>query len=223
MNTSTDEIAQEPTQGRASYIIADGLTLVRVLLGPVIAGIIIYGWPLVAHALLASVLFGLGALTDLLDDILGGSKRASRRVFGWVDDIADAVLIGFALLALLYVTQQNGILGWAFAVPALIYISRDVAVGVVKGFEFSVSGRPESRLGTLKNALAMLGVGLMIASPWLQLWIDRLRAGDNGEALMNIYDAPSPWVWQCGQALLWVAAILALITMIQHFTRKANS
>lgn len=216
MNTSTtDNTPETPRRSEQRGALADGLTLVRAVLGPIVAISIIMGWPSVAWACLASLLFALGALTDLFDDMLGGSQKSPGRIFGWFDDAADAFLIGFALLALLYVTHKAGVLGWAFAVPAVIYIARDIVLGLLKGFDFSKFGAPHSKIGDYKNALAMLGVSLMIASPWLQMLMDRFRA-KGGDNVIEVYGTNSPWVWMIGQGILWIAALLALFTFVRH-------
>lgn len=202
--------------------IADGLTLVRLLIAPVVAVCIVFGWPATGWAVLASVLFAVGALTDLFDDLIGGSQRAPGRVFGWFDDIADSVLIGAALLAMIYVTYKGGVLGWALAVPAAIYIGRDILIGLIKGYQFSAQGAPNSRLADIKNALAMLGVSLMVAAPWLQQLIDRFRAKD-GQSVVDMYQQASPYVWQAGQIIFWIAAVLAVITAVQYLITKPST
>lgn len=191
---------------------SDGLTLSRLFLAIVVGAVILLGWPGTSWALLATVLFALGAITDLVDDMIGGPSRAGRRMFGWFDDIADAVLIGAALLALLYVTREAGVLGWAFAVPALIYVGRDVLLGLFRGFTMSKSGLPSHRLADIKTAIAMLAVALLIAAPWLQFAVDRSLAGTDPDALKAVFDNPRPYVWQAGQILLWIAAILSIVT-----------
>ena len=218
MDTSNPDKVPSSTGARGAF--ADGLTFVRLLLAVIIFIVILAGWPSVDAAILVTVLFACGALTDLFDDMLGGPGRSQGRMFGWFDDIADAVLIGATLLGLLYVTYKSGTLGWAFAVPAIAYIARDALLGLFKGFEFNKSGAPLSRLGDIKSALAMFGVTLMLASPWLQLWIDRTLAGDDPEKLAAIYNTPSPWVWQAGQALLWIAAILSVYLFVRYMTAK---
>jgi len=134
--------------------LADGLTLVRLFLGPLVALVIILGLRYMktgdglpdlpyrdfGFAVLATVLFGLGALTDLLDDILGGAQKAGGRMFGWFDDAADAILIGAALLALLYVNNKAGVLSPVFLILALTYVARDILIAVTKGFDFTQTG-----------------------------------------------------------------------------------
>lgn len=216
MTISTpDNIAQDDTiidRTAGGSFLGDSLTLLRFLLAPIVAAVILIGWPETGYAVLASFLFACGALTDLFDDMIGGPKRAGARMFGWFDDVADSVLIALALLAMIYVIYKGGYLSWTLVLPAALYIGRDIFIGLTKGYELRRYGAPQSRLGDWKNALAMLGVSLMIASPWLQQLINRLMGGDNGEKLMEIYSSSSPWVWVTGFAIFNLSVILSLYT-----------
>jgi len=189
---------------------ADGLTLIRVILTPVVMAVIIMGWPELNAALLATFLLIIAALTDIWDDIIGGSERSAARQFGWFDDIADIVLIIGTLMALLYVVWKNGVLGWAFAVPAVILIGREILVGLLKGYEFSKFGWPTTKWGWLKNTLTIFAVCILLASPWLTAWVDMQRIDDGN--IVEIFDAASPHVWIAGQCLLWIAAIISALT-----------
>lgn len=189
---------------------ADGLTLIRLVLTPVVMAIIIMGWPALNAALLATFLLIIAALTDIWDDIIGGSERSAARQFGWFDDIADIVLIIGTLIALLFVVWQNGVLGWAFAVPALLLIGREITVGLLKGYEFSKFGWPTTKWGWLKNTLTIFAVCILLSSPWLTAWIDMQRIDDGN--VVEIFNTTSPHVWIAGQCLLWIAAIISIFT-----------
>ena len=80
------------------------------------------------------------------------------------------------------------------------------------------TGWPETRFGDLKNGLIMLGTCLLLASPWLTTWIDRLLAGSDNA--MDIYGSTSPYVWLIGEGILWIAAIISIITGIKLLTTK---
>jgi len=215
-------------------IFADGLTFIRIALAPIIAWVIIIAWSSTVPGsdegvsglkmdmvVLASFLFGIAALTDLLDDYIGGSAHSAQRTFGWLDDIADSVLIIFTLSSLLFVVNRAGGLSWTFAVPAAVIILRDIFVGITKGFEISTAGgRLESRIGDMKSFLAMLGALILVAAPWLSNMVGDLLAPkpENLEALLNNYAAPTPWVWYLGVVILWGAMILGLISAYNVFT-----
>ena len=217
MTTSTNKVDKNQTTA-TSGAIADALTLVRVVLVPVIMFLIIKGWPNLDMAVLASSLFIVAALTDFFDDYFGGTEKAVHRKFGWFDDIADILLVIGTLAAMLYVTHKNGFLAWTFAIPAGVIILREGLVGLLKGYQMTKTGWPETRFGDLKNGLIMLGTCLLLASPWLTTWIDRLLAGSDNA--MDIYGSTSPYVWLIGEGILWIAAIISIITGIKLLTTK---
>lgn len=61
----------------------------------------------------------------------------------------------------------------------------------------------------------MLATCLLLASPWLQAWIDRMKAGEDKVA--DVFATSSPGVWIAGMVILWIAAILSLITAVILF------
>ncbi|GEM_PF-811005 len=237
MTTSTNETqtpndgAQEMTKVRGA--LADGLTLIRALLTPLIMFIILKAWAVKPHdpqgyvsldirlVLLASVLFALAAFTDILDDFVGGSAYANARRFGWFDDISDSVLTNGTLLALVWALGKAKMLHWSFAAPVLLILGRDIIVGLRRGYELSRFGFLESRLGDIKSAILMLATCLLVAAPWLSGWIDSFRAGSGN--VIQVFGSPSPYVWTTGLVLLWGAALLALYTGWNILTTKSET
>lgn len=216
MNTSTNNNELK----RAGGAFADGLTLIRVLLTPVVMFLIIAkGWPETNIALLAFILFAIAALTDIFDDVTGGAETSRYRKFGWFDDIADTVLVTGTLIAMFYVIMTKGSLSMMFAIPAAIIVLREVAVGLARGFEMSRHGIQETRLGNLKTALIMLAICLLLASPWLSVWIESLIANDDN--VMDVYSKTTNQVWNIGLLMLWIGAILSVITGFQLVTQKS--
>lgn len=212
-----DDIIDTPEE--VGGVFADVLTWLRMLLMPLIVYIIWRAWQPVAEGginltltLLASFLFIIAAATDILDDYFGGTSRSAFRKFGYLDDIADTVLVIGVLTALLFVTGRAGYLSWTFVIPAVVLIAREVTIGLFKGFELSRYGWPDSRLSTAKAALAMFATCLLLASPWLQNWIDTARAGNN---VVEVFANASPWVWVAGEVLLWIAAVLSIMTAVR--------
>ena len=218
MTISTNKTGEaESTQ--AGGAIADALTLVRLVLTPVIMFIIIKGWPDINMAVLATFLLIIAAATDFFDDYFGGTENAPHRKFGWFDDIADIVLVVGVLISMLYVTHKGGVLGWMFALPAIAIIARELLVGLLKGYDMTKSGWPETNYGSLKNGLITLGTCLLVASPWITHWVDMTFSGkDNVDALVSA----SPQIWMIGQGVLWVAAVVSLITGFKILTTKAG-
>ena len=237
MTISTTDDLEPLSKARGTF--ADGLTFIRIAMAPVIAWVIFMAWSSTVTGsdqgvsglrmdmvVLASFLFGIAALTDLLDDYIGGSARSSLRAFGWLDDIADSVLIIFTLAALLFVVNRAGGLSWTFAVPAVVIILRDLFVGITKGFELSTAGgRLESRLGDIKSFLAMLAILILVAAPWLSNLVADMYAPyvSNYEELSTNYGGPNPLVWYTGLAVLWGAMILSLISAYNVFTASTDA
>lgn len=204
-----------PKQAGGAF--ADGLTFVRLMLTPVIMAIIITAWPDIKMAVFASILFLVAALTDVFDDYLGGNSRSVYRKYGWIDDIADTVLITGVLVALSIVILREGLMSWTFAVPALVLILREVAIGLFKGRDLRQFGWPDSKLSNAKVGLSILAICTLVASPWLTQFTDVFRAEGDPSRLLNI---GSLWVWRFGVVFLWMAALLSLITAVRIFRTK---
>lgn len=216
MTTSTPD-----TDFKVGGAFADGLTLVRFILTPIIMFVIIKGgWPALDPAVLASVLFAVAAITDIIDDKVGGGEGSKGRAFGWFDDIADTFLITGTLAAMFWVLKTSGSLSWQFAVPALAIIARDVIIALFKGGDFKKTGWPETKFGSVRTVISMLAICLLVATPWLSNWAGSLSA-NGGDAVTGLYGAA--WVGQAALALLWLAALLSLVTGFQLLTRSSKA
>ena len=242
MNTSMNEAETELKQTGGAF--ADGLTLIRALLTPVVMFLIVFkGWPAINTALLVSILFAIAALTDLFDDLTGGAANSIYRKFGWFDDIADTVLMIGTLAAMTWMILSsqhsnpaaNGYLDWLFLIAVSIIILREIIVGLLKGFELSRMRGYETGLSHLKTAFIMLGTCILLASPWLTPWVTTLFS-KNGDFQKTPFDLSNPalsdpsvfdayihvngWVWTSGLVILWIGALLSLMTGIKLIKRK---
>ena len=158
MTTSmkTDDTIDSPKA--VGGAIADALTWLRILVMPLVAFLIWKGCqPVEAGGIdvgltvLASTLFAIGAFTDFFDDFLGGNARSIHRRFGYLDDVADTVLVIGTLLALAFVIHRAGWMTWTFLIPATIIILRELIVGLFKGFELSRYILPDTLLSNLNQ------------------------------------------------------------------------
>jgi len=112
--------------------------------------------------------------------------------------------MGGTILALLFVVNRAGLMSWLFFVPAAILIGREVIVGLFKGFELSRYYFPDTLLSNLKAGLSMLATCLLLASPWLQVWLDRMFAGT--DKVSETFATSSPMVWMIGSTFALVGA-----------------
>lgn len=222
MTTSMNEQDTLDSKAEAGGVLADALTWSRILLMPIVVFLIWKGWQPVDQGginlgltVLASALFLIAALTDIVDDYLGGNERSVHRRYGYLDDIADNILIMGTLAALLYVIARADMLSWIFAIPAIVIIAREVIVCMFRGYELSRYIVPDSKMTNAKSGLSMFATCLLLASPWLQGWLDQLRASPDNVA--EVFATTSPWVWMVGQGLLWVAATLSVVSAVILF------
>ena len=220
---------------RSGGAFADGLTLIRILLTPVVMFLIIAkGWPEINTALLVAILFAVAALTDLFDDMTGGTETSVYRKLGWVDDIADTILVVGTLAAMAFVIHRTqdpaaasqGKLTLMFMIPVGIIIARELIVALVKGMEFTRTRMFETGLGNFKTAMIMLGTCILLAAPWLTPLLTSVFAKggavpkgpvDLSSTDTSAFDAfvnTSGLVWTAGLIILWIGAILSVITGI---------
>ena len=225
MTTSMNdnEIEANQSAGAIKGAFADTLTLIRICLTPVVMFVILKAWSAkpgdfggfvsldLELVLLASILFVTAALTDILDNLVGGRSNACMRKLGWFDDIADSLLISGTLLSLVWVVGKADLLHWSFAAPVLILVLRDVIVGIIKSYKFAKHKYQETRVGDLKSALAMLAVCILVAAPWLSNLLDGFLASRTDD-ISQLYNSAITLVWDIGLVVLWIAAILSIYT-----------
>jgi len=178
------------------------LTLFRIAMGPVIAGLVLWaGAETYADRLLAGfiyalclILFVLAAITDWIDGWLARKLDAVTPLGAALDHTADKVLIVCVLVALAYSALPLGLVA-----AAVLIVGRDVAMaGLREGLSQSGRALPVNQLGKWKAAAEMAGVAAFL-----------------GFKAAAILFAPAGLVLGLDYAariLLWVAAALALIS-----------
>lgn len=167
------------------------LTLSRIAAIP---ALVILAWPrLPATDLAACAVFSLAAATDWLDGHLARSRGETSRLGRMLDPIADKLLVGSALMLLVGLghLSQFGLL------PAIVIMLREILVSGLREFLAGLAaGLPVTRLAKWKTGLQMTALGMLLA-------------GDGSAALLMM-----PWlpVSFLGETLLWIAAMLTLLT-----------
>jgi len=138
---------------------------------------------------LALGIYLVACITDWLDGHLARIWRQQSALGRMMDPIADKLLVGTALLLLVYDNTINDWTIWA----AIIILCREILVSGLREFlaELNKTVRV-SQLAKWKTMLQMVALGVLIAGPAG----DRIVAG----------------ITMTGTALLWVAATLTLYT-----------
>lgn len=182
------------------------LTVFRIAMGPVIAGLVLWAATMVyADPDLAGLGFGLAlfvfllaAATDWLDGWTARKLDAITPLGAALDHAADKVLITCVLVALAYAA-----LPLELVIASVLILGRDVAVaGLREGISAQGKTLPVSQLGKWKAAAEMCGVAAFLAFQATALF------GQSISLSLGLF-------WGA-RLLLWAAAALALISGAQY-------
>lgn len=163
------------------------LTLSRILVIPVVvASFYVPGdyarW-------LACALFSAAGFTDWLDGHMARRWSQQSELGRFLDPIADKLLVAATLFMLVAKGRLSA--EWAL-LPALVILCREILVSGLREYLAGLRvGLPVSRLAKWKTAIQMVAIGVLIV-------------GDAGPAFLP--------VTAIGELLLWIAALLTLLT-----------
>lgn len=166
------------------------LTYGRIAAVPVLVALMF--WPHDATMRwIALGVYTVAGITDYLDGYLARLYEEQSSLGRMLDPIADKLLIAACLLML---CADGTIRSWSLW-AAIVILSREILVSGLREFlaEVKVSV-PVSNLAKWKTAMQLVAVGFLIA-------------GHAGDALL-----PVDWTRIIGLILLWIAAILTLLT-----------
>ena len=167
------------------------LTLSRIAAIPVLIALVAVHTA--AADLAACVVFSGAAITDYFDGKLARSRRQQSNLGTMLDPIADKLLVGAALM-LLVGKQRLSNLG---LYPAIVILLREILVSGLREYLAGVRiGLPVTRLAKWKTGFQMGALGTLLA-------------GNSSAALLQLAFLPVSFI---GEAMLWVAAALTLIT-----------
>ncbi|MFT3727987.1 MAG: CDP-diacylglycerol--glycerol-3-phosphate 3-phosphatidyltransferase [Terricaulis sp.] len=192
--------------GRPPSSLPTLFTVIRMVLGPVVAGLILYAmtYNYVDHAFagyiygLTLIVFLFAAATDWIDGYLARKLNATSALGAALDHCADKVLIACTLIALSYAA-----LPFDLVVATVIILGRDIAVaGLREGLSNSGRQLPVGVIGKWKAAAEMAGVGAFLAYQASAMLID------SATIIVGLVTA--------ARILLWAGAALALISAAQY-------
>ncbi len=134
-------------------------------------------------------LFALAGITDWLDGYLARAWEQQSTLGAMLDPIADKLLVGAALMMLVY----DGTIGQVSIWAAIIILCREILVSGLREFlaELNVKVRV-SVLAKWKTTVQMVALAVLLAGPAAEKYF--------------------PGSETAGIALLWVAAVLTLWT-----------
>ena len=164
------------------------LTYGRIVAVPVLAGVLFFGTS--DHARwLALAIFVTACVTDWLDGYLARIWAQQSNLGRMLDPIADKLLVGAALLMLVYSGTIGGWSIWA----ALIILAREILVSGLREFLAELNVKVHvTQLAKWKTAMQFIALAMLLAGP-------------AAEAVL-------PGTTTAGVVLLWIAALLTLVT-----------
>lgn len=167
------------------------LTLSRIVAIPVLVALVAADRPATAAA--ACLLFIIAAVTDYFDGHLARSRKLQSDLGRMLDPIADKLLVGASLMVL----AGLGKLTFGSLWPALVILCREILVSGLREYLAGTKiSLPVTRLAKWKTGFQMTAIGFLLA-------------GDSTGVLLGM-----PWlpVSLAGSVMLWIAAVLTLMT-----------
>jgi len=141
-----------------SWTIPNILTLIRIILIPVL--VIVFYVPGQWSYQMSAAIFGIAALTDLLDGYLARRLNQLSAFGAFLDPVADKLMVAVALVLLV---QDNP--SPLFAVPAAIIIGREIAISALREWMSEIGARTKvavSIIGKLKTTIQMIAILLLL-------------------------------------------------------------
>jgi len=173
------------------------LTLSRIAAIPLLVMLLAFGraWADLA----ATALFALAAITDYLDGQLARHWRQTSDFGRMLDPIADKLLVGAVLMVLV----GTGRLSRFGLYPAIVIMLREILVSGLREYLAGMRvGLPVTKLAKWKTGVQLTALGALIA-------------GNGTPTLLGLGTFPLALI---GEALLWLAALLTLLTGWDYLT-----
>ena len=162
------------------------LTLSRIVAIPLV--IVTFYLPAPFGPWIGCGLFSLAGFTDWLDGRLARLWQQQSELGRFLDPIADKLLVG----AILFMLAALARISAASVLPALVILIREILVSGLREHLAGLRVRvPVSRLAKWKTGIQMASIGVLLVGP-------------SGPAYLPVQ--------AIGETLLWVAALLTLIT-----------
>jgi cardiolipin synthase len=194
--------ARPPEESVALTSLPNLLTLSRILAIPIVVATFYVSGDYARW--FACALFSAAGVTDWLDGHVARRWAQQSELGRFLDPIADKLLVAATLFMLVATDRMSS----GAILPALVILCREILVSGLREYlaELRV-GLPVSKLAKWKTAIQMVAIGVLIV-------------GDAGPAFLRVSEI--------GEVLLWVAALLTLVTGydylragLAHMTRAA--
>ncbi|MCT8535174.1 CDP-diacylglycerol--glycerol-3-phosphate 3-phosphatidyltransferase [Glaesserella parasuis] len=170
------------------------LTLFRVALIPLF--IVSFYLSIQYSAEITTLIFFIASITDWFDGYLARKWNQTTRLGAFLDPVADKVLVAIALVSVVEYYHT-----WWITIPAGIMIAREIIISALREWMAELGERASvavSIWGKVKTTAQMLALGGLL---WRQ----------------------APWMEYTAFALLYIAAILTIWSMLQYLKASKGS
>jgi CDP-diacylglycerol--glycerol-3-phosphate 3-phosphatidyltransferase/cardiolipin synthase len=137
---------------------ANFLTLLRIAAIPVV--VVCFYSPLDYARPIAAVLFGLAAVTDMIDGWVARRFGQTSRFGEFLDPVADKLMVAIVLVMLVQAES-----GWFEDIIAMIIIGREITISALREWMATIGERANVKVditGKIKTTLQMFGIAFMV-------------------------------------------------------------
>jgi CDP-diacylglycerol--glycerol-3-phosphate 3-phosphatidyltransferase/cardiolipin synthase len=138
--------------------LANILTLLRIAAIPVIVVCFYSSIPYARP--IAAVVFGVAAITDLIDGWVARKFGQTSRFGEFLDPVADKLMVSVVLVMLVQADS-----GWFEDIIAMIIIGREITISALREWMATIGERANVKVtmaGKVKTALQMFGIAFMV-------------------------------------------------------------
>ena len=204
------------------------LTVLRLLAAPGVVLLFLYFTRPYADWF-ALFLFVGAAITDFFDGYLARLWKQQTKLGTMLDPIADKAMV---VIALLVITGYAGMDPWIL-LPATVIIFREVFVSGLREFLGDTAGTlAVTKLAKWKTTAQMVAIAVLFGTGIFgHMLLDRTTGMDatviaeifeGGDDPLNLrmIEMAARVTWWAGVSLLWIAALLTLITGLDYFKKS---
>jgi CDP-diacylglycerol--glycerol-3-phosphate 3-phosphatidyltransferase len=138
--------------------LANFLTLARIAAIPVV--VICFYSPIEYARPIAAILFGLAAVTDMIDGWVARRYGQMSRFGEFLDPVADKLMVAIVLVMLVQAQSH-----WYEDVIAMIIIGREITISALREWMATIGERANVKVditGKIKTTLQMFGIAFMV-------------------------------------------------------------
>ena len=206
----------------------DILPIGRLLAAPMVAVMFLYFTRPYADWF-ALILFLTAAITDWFDGYLARAWKQETKLGTMLDPIADKAMVVIALMVII------GFSSWSawLVLPATVILFREVFVSGLREYLGDTAGTLKvTKLAKWKTTFQMVAIAVLFSQGVFEHYLGMSAWGMDEAMVQSIFagetadlqglrwkHAAMEWAGHIGHVLLWIAALLTLITGIDYMKK----